>query len=269
MVTLDWQLDRTGGVTLVELFVTSERDCRVEIESALQPVWPPRRQNRPVAGWTDSGFEGHVAAETGLVLGYASPAAPVEPPATIVGTEPAVEDSGTPTPEQLAQSLGEAAPPRDAIPAGAADRSASGTNGERSTPTDPTREKPDTAGSTSRAAARNTGSNDPQSRDTHPGEGSGARGSGPREGVATAGSELGAWLDGVERRLDVAEELAAVETAAEARTAVADAGGIEAVRELCAQLDEDREQLARLDATDIEGRLAAVDVPLSALERLA
>jgi len=298
MVTLDWQLDRAGGVTLVELFVTSTRDCRVEIESALQPVWPPRRHNRPVAGWTDSGFEAAVAAETGLVLGYASPAAPVEPPATVVGTEPIAAESGTPTPGQLVQSLGEAAPPRDAVPAGATDRSTPGVGGERSATPDSRPDSPEsgsepasdarTSGNSSAATHSNEPSHTP-TRGTHSdgesrsgtphsaGESrSGTRSSRVRErsdtrngGVATRDGGVAAWLDGVERRLGVAEELAAVETAAEARAAVTDAGGIEAVRELCAQLDDDREGLAQLEAAELDRRLAAVDIPLSALERLA
>jgi len=117
MVTLDWQVAAAGETTLVELFVTSDTDARVEISSNLEPVWPPRRQNRPVAGWDGSGFEGVVSAGEPLVLGYASPDDPVEPPATVVGTEPVTGSSeGPPTPEALVRELGEAGPPRDAVP---------------------------------------------------------------------------------------------------------------------------------------------------------
>jgi hypothetical protein len=118
MATLDWQVAAAGETTLVELFVTSDTEIRVEIASNLEPVWPPRRQNRPVAGWDGSGFEGVVSAGEPLVLGYASPDDPVEPPATIVDTEPVTGSSeGAPTPEALVRELGEAGPPRDAVPA--------------------------------------------------------------------------------------------------------------------------------------------------------
>jgi len=118
MVTLDWQVAAAGETTLVELFVTSDAETRVEIASNLEPVWPPRRQNRPVAGWDGSGFEGVVSAGEPLVLGYASPDDPVEPPATIVDTEPVTGSSeGAPGPKALVRELGEAGPPRDAVPA--------------------------------------------------------------------------------------------------------------------------------------------------------
>ena len=117
MPTLDWQVAATGETTLVELFVTSDTETRVEISSNLEPVWPPRRQSRPAAGWDGSGFEGVVSAGEPLVLGYASPDDPVEPPATIVDTEPVTGSSeGAPSPEALVRELGEAGPPRDAVP---------------------------------------------------------------------------------------------------------------------------------------------------------
>jgi hypothetical protein len=74
------------------------------------------------------------------------------------------------------------------------------------------------------------------------------------------------WFDALERRLDAAERLGAVETADEARAAVDAVGGIDAVRRLCARLDADRTRCDRLAGVD--DRLDAVEVPLSALERL-
>jgi phosphoserine phosphatase len=69
----------------------------------------------------------------------------------------------------------------------------------------------------------------------------------------------------------MAERLAAVETAEEGRAAVESAGGIEQVRTLCERLDADRERLERIEnrRTAFDQRLAGVEVPLSALERLA
>ena len=254
MATLDWYLDRVGGATLVELFVTSDADVRVEITSALQPVWPPRRRNRPTAGWSDSGFEGVVTAGNQLVLGYASPADPVEPPARIVGTEPVTGGSDEPpTPEQLVRSLGEAAPPRDAVPA---ERTATGHNAEssRQPAAWPPSEGPQQGERAANGAS--SGGGEPT---TEAG----------RQDNAQSGVAVAAWLEAVEQRLDVAERLAAVETTAEARAAVGTAGGIEAVQRLCTQLENDRERLERIDAAELEERLATVEIPLTALERLA
>jgi hypothetical protein len=125
MATLDWSLARVDEVTFVELVVTSDIDERVEIESNLQPVWPPRRRGRPAAGWDETGVTGVVTADDPLVLGYASPAEPVDPPAELTDCQPvtaaesASGDGGrddTPSPQLLVRALGAAEPPRDAIP---------------------------------------------------------------------------------------------------------------------------------------------------------
>lgn len=112
MATLDWNLTRSEGVTLVELVVTSETTRRVRIESALSPVWPPRRQGVAIPAWDGDAVEGVVEPSAPLVVGYASPAEPVEPPATI--TDPAPEE-GSVSPRTLVRALGDAAPPRDAV----------------------------------------------------------------------------------------------------------------------------------------------------------
>ncbi|MFT4946649.1 MAG: hypothetical protein ACI8TL_000885, partial [Natronomonas sp.] len=57
MATLEWTCEAVEGVTLVQLVVTGERSQRIRIESNLTPVWPPRRQGRPAAGWNGSTFE--------------------------------------------------------------------------------------------------------------------------------------------------------------------------------------------------------------------
>ncbi|WP_433629075.1 hypothetical protein [Halomicrococcus sp. NG-SE-24] len=100
MVTLRWSTDaRTGvhgTVTLVELVVENpaETATRIRVGNRLDgPVWPPRREGVPESGWDDGGFESVVAADSSRSLGYASPAAPEDPPVEVVWTERA----GTPT----------------------------------------------------------------------------------------------------------------------------------------------------------------------------
>jgi hypothetical protein len=115
VVTLECSAAATDGVTLVELLVVADTPTRVTVENCLDgPVWPPRSQGLPAAGWTDDGFEGVVTDR--LALGYASPAEPRDPPARVADTAPADADgSDTPTPRELVRRLGRAEPPRDAV----------------------------------------------------------------------------------------------------------------------------------------------------------
>lgn len=137
MPTLDWHLTRTDGITLVELLVTSDADCEVRIESNVEPVWPPRRQGVPEAGWEDGEFVGRIEAGERLLLGYASPAGPEEPPAEL-RSRPA-GDSPTVSARELIRVLGDPTPPRDVVPAvEEVDRDEAGPPAGRSTP--PTRD---------------------------------------------------------------------------------------------------------------------------------
>lgn len=113
MASLDWEFTRRDGITLVELYVTADTDEQVRIESNLEPVWPPRRQGVAVAGWDDTGFDGTVDAGRPLVVGYATPAQPEEPPAELVSPE---ESESETTAREVVRTLGDASPPRDAVP---------------------------------------------------------------------------------------------------------------------------------------------------------
>lgn len=114
MPTLDWHCRRIGGVTLVELVVESEGGCHVRIDSELSPVWPPRSQGVPVAGWDGTAYETTLEAGDRQVIGFASPAEPTDPPATLETLSPQQESSLTP--HQLVRALGGSKPPRDAVP---------------------------------------------------------------------------------------------------------------------------------------------------------
>jgi hypothetical protein len=138
MVTVEWDIDRTDGVTLVSMYVTATRACQVRVENQLQgPVWPPRRRGQPAAGWSADGYEGIVTAGDRLVGGYATPATPDEPPVALTVAEPidtaetgSVEavvagDDGIPTvgtrPAGVVRALGSPLVPRDAVPIPEAD----------------------------------------------------------------------------------------------------------------------------------------------------
>ena len=204
MATLDWQLTRTEGITLVELLVTSEVDQRVRIESALEPVWPPRSRGLPAPGWEDGTFEARIEAGERLVVGYASPATPVEPPAQLRTPDP--DDADAVSPRELIRALGDAKPPRDAVPGGrTSTRSdeADGTTGRRVVSTG---EEPEQAGPD-------------RSRELPP--------------------MFESWLGAVESRLAAAERSAP-------DGADGDEGPVSAGRALDRQLDVDRDRLDTL-----------------------
>jgi hypothetical protein len=141
MVALDWHLVDGGAATLVSLVVTSATTERVHVSNCLDgPVWPPRRQGVPEEGWDENGFEGVVEADGRLVLGYASPAEPREPPARITASEPENGDAGDTGPREVIRALGDPTPPRDAVAGGgdtAADSAPSEARGERETGVEP------------------------------------------------------------------------------------------------------------------------------------
>lgn len=197
MVTLDWECERTDGVTLVQVYVAARRTRRVRVANRLDgPVWPPRRRGQPAAGWDDGAIEGVVGPDDRLVAGYATPAPPADPPVELVADEPA--DTGTEgfdapavgtvesTPAGVVRSLGDPIVPRDAVAVPGGD----GT--ERSPGAEPTATESTPAGDRRRSATRQSLS--------APGE----TGPAPCDGFVVPDS-VRAWLAAVERRLATAE----------------------------------------------------------------
>lgn len=278
MASLDWEHSRRDGVTLVELVVTAETEEWIRIESRLQPVWPPRRQGVPVAGWDEDGFEGRVGPNDRLVLGYASPAAPVDPPARLRTVEETRHDAAEVTARELVRTLGESAPPREAVPtpdcAASTGGPASGGDGgsqSRDSGGGPVTNGESTDGHSPdgrEAAIEREHAEQPDGVD-RPGE----RSETVDRSQSVAGGALEAvepWFEGVEHRLARAERLAGVAGADEARAAIDDAGGIEAVRQLQGRIERDRRQLRELGRRHgrIADRLDTVEIPLSTLERV-
>jgi hypothetical protein len=242
MAALQSHCRTVGGVTLVELCVTVTRSRRVHVENQLDgAVWPPRSDGVPEPGWDDQGFEGRAEPDETLVLGYASPADPADPPARIV--EEDGPGDGEPTPQAVVKALGRREPPREAMPGRNTD---SGGGGQE--PADP----------------RHTTVADPTSV-SQPGTEAGDGSVGPSD------APFDAWLGAVERRLGTAEDLAEATSVREAEAAVEQAGGIAAVRRLHEQLQADRTALDRLAprCSRVRERAGAVDVPVEALARLA
>ena len=226
MARLDCRTHRLADSTLVECHVRSDRRERVTVEPTHDaPCWPPRRQGVPAAGWTAEGWTGTVGPESPRALGYATPAAPDDPPARIAASEPARDDPEPASPRDVLRALGDPRPPRDAV-------------------------QPDGGRTASRERSADRSSPEPTDAD------------GP-----TSHDER--RLAVIEARVAQAEALSSVSSVDAARSAVADAGGIEAVRALVAQLSRDRAHLERLQrrAGDLRAR-ADVEVPVDDLARL-
>ncbi|WP_340098588.1 hypothetical protein [Salinibaculum salinum] len=113
MVSLTCDTTAAGAATLVSLTLSSAEPIHVRVENCLDgPVWPPRKQGVPAAGWDEEGFSGVVDGR--LALGYACPADPADQPAHIVEERPPA-DEAEPTARSLVRELGDASPPRDAV----------------------------------------------------------------------------------------------------------------------------------------------------------
>lgn len=236
MPTLDWSVDRRGGVTLVELSVTSDTDTHVRIESTLEPVWPPRTQGVPVSGWDGASYEAEIAATEQLSVGYATPADPTEPPAELTVVDDCESGQRLPV-REVVRSLGTAAPPADVV----------GTDVDH------------------RSTTENERSGDQQ---TVP---AGERTGRETAAAETQGEDTMAWLDTVGERIRTAERLTGVETVADAREAVEAHGGIDEIHRLQDQLEADSDRLDTVlqRTEEYRGRLDSLDVPLSTLERIA
>jgi hypothetical protein len=264
MAALDWEQTRRDGVTLVELTVTADTTERVRIESQLQPVWPPRRQGVPATGWDDDGFEGRVDPSTPLVLGYASPATPADPPATVHtkaagdsrGVTTATADTTAQTADGIVRALGRSTPPRDVVP---------------------TPDHPDTAEHEQRNHATASSGTEPGDSTVAGSPGAPTARSPQRSQYRDTGDTeltpdtLEPWFEAIEERLEDAEQLAGVSGADEARGAIDALGGLDAVRALQTDIEQDRDRLDRLGSRQrrLRDRLAAVDIPLATLERVA
>lgn len=240
MVTLDCTTSRHEGVTLVTARLRDvDGPTRVRVENRLDgPVWPPRSEGLPEAGWREDGFDGIVEPGT-PALGYASPAAPAEPPAALVEAEPVPEgrddEAMTDSPAAVVRELGDPSPPADAVPTGTAVSGAS-------TPVQP--EQPVPAGDTRQSP-------EPTEAET----------------ASDLPDALGPWMAQMARRVDHAESLAAAETLPEATEAVRDAGGLDGVRDLTD--DERTLRLVARRARRLAERRADADVPVETLAALA
>jgi hypothetical protein len=188
MVTTDWHQTTSGDVTLVQVAVRSDSPRAVRVENSLPgPVWPPRSRGRAETGWDEDGYSGTVGPEGPLVLGYATPADPGDPPVTVEdrGTSDGV--SGAVTPADVVRALGETGPPLHAVPQTVTDGAGPDGLAGRNEDLDPA--VPDPGGHDEV---------DPERRDVH---------AGPTADVRPPDAVLD-WLDEVAARVERAERCA-------------------------------------------------------------
>lgn len=241
--------DRTDGVTLVTCRLASDATRRVTLEPTHDPpIWPPRRQGVPAAGWEGDTWTGIVEADRTRGLGYATPVDPADEPVRVVDVEPPDEPDDSISAREVVRSLGDPSPVRDTVP------TADATDGRTQAAGD---------------SQQHAGGGPPDATTQQPREDA----SGPRPEAARNPDEPSggaARLDAIDRRLDTASDLASVSTPEEARSAVANVGGLIAVRSLVEHLEADRAYLERVGGRtdDLAARAEATTVPLAALERL-
>ncbi|MBP1987976.1 DUF7857 domain-containing protein [Halolamina salifodinae] len=127
---LDWTQQSAAGVSLVAARLRNRRatDRRVRLENRLDgPVFPPRRNGVPEAGWDRGGVTTVVPAGGTVALGYACPAPESTPPVAVEAVEPAADRGGETDPATAVRKLGDHRPPRDVL-----DRCCDGTESDES-----------------------------------------------------------------------------------------------------------------------------------------
>jgi len=278
MVTTEATAQSADGITLVTVRLAGDGAARrVRVDNRLDgPVWPPRREGRPVSGWDESGYEGVVPAEGHLSLGYATPAPAEETPVT-VETIATVRDgasaSAPDTPADVIRRLGDPAPPREAVPVPEIGRpqtdGSEGPNGDGS---------PLTATEDSLTAATGPGPDQRSEPAPRPEpERSGEPDDAPteerpvdRDSIARSDDPVAAWLDRVERRVSTVERLDDADSVPTVANALMDAGGLDASRRAVRATAADRRRLLAVArrARGLADRIETTDPDLATLERV-
>jgi hypothetical protein len=195
---LETNTDRRDGVTLVEGWAKNDGDGhrRIAIEVELDgPIWPPRREGVPERGWDreDGRLTATLSPGERYGFGFATPAAPSDPPVTLVSDEPGQPSEGIErSPAGVVRALGDPSPPVDL--ASTPDAPDGRTGGDRNR-----RPPPDDSNGTGTAPA-GTGVDRAKSRTDRPRSEGDAGGTGA--GAIGGYPAVTAWLSAVEHRID-------------------------------------------------------------------
>lgn len=294
MVTIESSADRRDGVTLVTATVEcADAPTRVRLESRLDgPVWPPRRQGTPIAGWEPPEFEEVVPAEGTLAIGFASPAPPVDPPLTVTNAEPTTAPvEAMDSPAAIVRGLGDPTPPSLIEPDGP---STNGSHGDGKREEGNGNEGCDRVEEWSETAGRDTDESDTEDRGTDRSVAASSELDHVDPEPANAGDETGdgheraehrrdhadepplppavdEWLTSIEGRVDCAEGLEATASVERATESLRTCGGVAGARRLEAELADDVRHLRALEqrVQALADRAESVQVASEALDRLA
>jgi len=270
MVTFDCSASHHDGVTLVTAFLRDlETPTRVTVRNCLDgPVWPPRTEGLPEAGWTATGFSGVLTAGS-HALGYATPARPKGTPAELADAVAAPEADPvgmrSDHPADVVRELGDPSPPGDAVPAAEPPTPSKSTATTPRDDDDQSPPTPDSEGPPIPSAPHADDDGDVTANlDPDPGAAVTAG-----DHAETLPPELGPWMAEMARRVDRAAALAAADTVPEATSAVRAAGGLDGVRELADAEDERQLRLVAQRARRLADRRAAATIPVETLATLA
>ncbi|MGQ3411040.1 DUF7857 domain-containing protein [Natrinema sp. LN54] len=120
MIELEWETDRTEGVTLVSAIVTNALTTPqiVRIENRVDgPLWTPNGERQSAPEWSDGGWEGLVEPNRCRGFGFASPMEPAaiaDPPLAVTETRRASNDRA-PEPTDVFASMADWRPPLDSL----------------------------------------------------------------------------------------------------------------------------------------------------------
>ena len=246
----EWTTEHVDGVTLVGVRLANETptDRLIRLANCLDgPVLPPRRHGVPETGWEGETYETVVPAGECVAVGYACPAAAVDPPVELVADERVPDAAPTPDEDPSAAAvvrrLGSAEPPRDAVPTPeSVDAQPAGWMRDDDTPD----------GSVGSTVADTQRCDAADASDTE------------------LPDSVSAWLDAVTARVERAEALTEP-SVPEATATLAEVDGLDPVADLPERVAADAEQLravaARTEA--LAERAEATEVDLAALRSLA
>ena len=260
MVTISSTAERRDGVTLVTATVAPDpaqsSPVRVRVEPRLDgPIWPPRRQGHPAAGWDADGFEGTVPVDGRLPIGFASPVEPVDPPLQVTTVEPAAAregEKGMASAEAIVRGLGDPRPPSLIDPATESEDAPAVTAvGGADSAAEEVEVRDD------RSAVATESRKESDGRDAW-------------DDGETPPPAVGEWLASVERRLDRAEHLARDAAVEDATAALRACGGADGALALADELATDAERLRAVEwrAAALAERVDETSVATDALERL-
>jgi len=118
MVELNANTIVEEGVTFVQATVTNTRGTTqvIRLESCLDgPTWSPNQGQRAAVEWEGDRWEAMLQPGERRGVGFASPAAPVDPPLTVVDVRRAGPDDRGKGPEAVLRDLEEWRPPREIV----------------------------------------------------------------------------------------------------------------------------------------------------------